>query len=404
MKKQNIIITAVVAIVVVILAHLGKITVFHNYEEEALKVGFLYVGDSCNAYTENFIKAQKAIGLAYGERVETYAKYNVAEGQEEAFLQELVDDGCRIIFTTSYGYENITKEFAKEYPNIQFCQATGDNSATEPVLSNYHTYMGEIYQGRYISGVVAGMKMNELIDSGRVSAKEAKIGYVGAFPYAEVISGYTAFFLGVRSVVPTATMEVRYTYSWGDYELEKKYAKQFIKEGCVIISQHSDTTGPAVACEEYSGLHPVFHVGYNVNMADVAPTTSLIGCRVNWAPYMVSAVGAVLEHKPIEDRVKGSVHGTDVSRGFDGDWVQMLSVNDIIAAEGTKEKVSELIDGFKKCNIEVFKGDYIGVNPENTLDTCDLRQGYVENEKASAPSFHYVLKDVISIVGEGGTS
>ena len=258
--------------------------------------------------------------------------------------------------------------------------------------------MGEIYEGRYVSGIVAGMKLKEMIDQGVISPDEAKIGYVGAFPYAEVISGYTAFILGVRSVVPSAVMTVKYTNTWTNYTLEKQCAKELIDEDCVIISQHSDTTGPAVACEDAadSGKN-VYHIGYNQSMIDVAPTTSLVSTRINWSYYIFSAVDAVLENKKIEEYVDGNIHGNDVGAGFEYGWVQMFDINSLIAADGTSEAVDKAIDELKKNRIQVFKGDYIGVNPDDDSDTYDLNKGYIENENQSAPSFYYILKDVITV-------
>lgn len=180
-------------------------------EEKKIRVGFIYVGDSSTTYTGNFIKAQTEIENQYGEQVETLAKYNVPEGTEEEALKELVQAKCDLIFATSYAYGEKTKEFAAQYPDIQFCMATGTNANEEPVLENYHTFMGAIYEGRYISGVAAGMKLQELLEEGVITKEQARVGYVGAFPYAEVISGYTAFLLGVRSVVPDARMTVKYT-------------------------------------------------------------------------------------------------------------------------------------------------------------------------------------------------
>ena len=235
------------------------------------------------------------------------------------------------------------------------------------------------------------------MSNGEITVEQARIGYIGAFPYAEVISGYTAFFLGVQSVVPEVTMKVIYTNSWGDYSLEKHTAERLIEEGCVVIAQHSDTTGPAVACEEQSSRYKVFHIGYNQSMTDVAPTTSLISSRINWQNYIVSATDAVLRGKSIESVVKGNVHGNDVSGGIRENWVQMLKLNDTIAAKGTQKKINELIDKFKKGKVDVFKGDFIGVNPEDENDIYDLSDGYTENRNSSAPTFHYVLKDVITI-------
>lgn len=389
-------ITILSTLAVMIIAYILYIGYFKNQEEKTVKVGVIYIGDAATAYTYNFIKAISALEHIYSDQVEVISKYNVQEGSEETALQNLVDEGCDIIFTTSYGYEGMTKQFAQNYPNIQFCQATGDNANTEPILSNYHTFMGEIYQGRYISGVVAGMKLKELLDTERIT--EPKVGYVGAYPYAEVISGYTAFFLGVRSIVPNATMDVIYTNTWSDFLIEKAAAKKLIENGCAIISQHSDTKGAAIACEDTTISTNVYHVGYNQNMLDIAPTTSLISCRINWEPYIVDAVGALLKNKKIENVVSGNKHGNDISAGFDREWVEMLTLNEVIATSGTSEKVAQLIQEFKNNTITVFKGDYIGIVPNNPDDVYDLHTPYIENENASAPSFHYVLKDVITIL------
>lgn len=364
---------------------------------ESVKVGFVYVGDEGNAYTGNFIKAQRDIVEEFNDSVEICTRENVSEGTEEKSLRELIDEGCDIIFATSYGYGQTVKKLAQEYPNIQFCQATCSDANEEPVLGNYHTFMGHIYEGRYVSGVVAGIKLKELIDNGEITSEEAKIGYVAAFPYAEVISGYTAFLLGVRKVVPEAMMEVRYTNTWGNYAIEKKVAKKLIEDGCVIISQHSDTAGPAVACEEENGEHVVYHVGYNTSMIDVAPTTSLISSRINWSPYMVGAVRAMFEEKKIESVVEGTVNGNDVGAGFKLKWVQMLGLNETILPEGTKQKMEEIIAGLDGNASEIYKGNYIGVNPFDENDTYDLSNGYNENANCSAPMFNYVLKDVIKV-------
>ena len=382
----------------VILAVIGIYTAFSIEETgHRIKVGFVYVDDASTAYTYNFIRAQNMLDAEYGEQVETFAKYNVPEGGETSALQDLADQGCELIFTTSYGYGEGTKKFAAEHPEIQFCQATCNNANEEPVLKNYHNFMGEIYQGRYVSGVVAGLKLQELIEVGLLTADEAKIGYVGAYPYAEVISGYTAFFMGVRSVVPEAVMTVKYTNSWNDYMLEKKYAEQLISEGCVIIAQHSDTAGPAVACEETDSSQIVYLVAYNQSMADVAPTTYLTGCKINWEPYISGAVRAVLADKDIEECVTGHVHGQDVGAGFEDGWVEMLEWNRVVATIGTQEKIDETIEAFRQGSIDVFRGDYTGVNPYDESDTYDLNQGYEENANSSAPTFGYVLKDVITI-------
>ena len=312
---------------VVIAVVLAAVLSFHKSESKTLKVGFIYVGDASTSYTNNFIEVQNAIADKYGKQVKTIAMCNVAEGTEEEYLERLIDSGCELIIATSYNYGVTMKKLAEKYPDIEFCMATCSNANEEPRLENYHTFMGAIYQGRYTAGVAAGMKLQELIDNGTITKEQAKIGYVAAYPYAEVISGYTAFLLGVRSIVPDAVMSVRYTNNWNDYLTEKKYAKEFIDEGCVIISQHSDTTGPATACEATDSDTPVYIVSYNESMANVAPTTYLTGCKINWEPYVTGAVESVLKDKKIEENVKGNVVGNDMGAGFEEGWVEMLELN-----------------------------------------------------------------------------
>lgn len=397
--KKVYIVSFVCMIVLVTVMH-AIVLLGYKENNRHIKVGFIYVGDRCDVYTNNFIRAQQAINIEFGDQVEIVSKYNVSEGTEEKYIQELVDEKCDLIFATSFGYSEAVKKYAKLYPDVQFCMATGNNANEEPVLDNYHTFMGEIYEGRYISGVVAGMKMQELLEEGTITKADLKVGYVGAFPYAEVISGYTAFILGVRSVVPEATMKVIYTNSWGNYDIEKKCATKLINEGCVIISQHSDTMGPANACESMKKEHTVYHIGYNQTMSDVAPTTSIISSRINWNYYMLGAVKAVINNKKIENVVEGNVHGNDIGGGLKYGWVQMLKLNDTIAAEGTKEKIEEIEINFKKGKMSVFKGDYIGIDSLNPNDTIDLHTEYKENSESSAPTFHYILKDVVECYSE----
>lgn len=395
--KKTTVVTLLTALFVIGLVYSVKWLFYNNDIKESLKVGFIYNGDAGTAYTNNFLLAEEDIKKQFGDNVEFLARYNVSESEAERQLEELAKEGCNIIFATSYGYGEKTKEMAGKYPDIQFCQATCMNANDEPYYSNYHTYMGTVYQGRYVAGIVAGMKLKELIDNGDLKKEQARVGYVGAYPYPEVISGYTAFFLGVRSIVPETVMTVKYTNSWNNYTLEKKFAKSLIEDGCVIISQHSDTAGPAVACEQMKQNYKVYHVGYNQSMTDIAPITSLFSFRIDWGYYEIAAIQAVMSGKKIEDVVDGNVNGNDAWAGFDKDWIRILDINEIIAADGTKEKVEEAINRFKNEEFIVFQGDYIGVNPYDETDVIDLKNGYIENEKNSAPTFGYVLKDVITI-------
>ena len=360
---------------------------------DKLKVGFIYENDESTPYTYNFFLAEQALRKEYGERVEILSRSNVRATETEEPLRELVDRGCQIIFINSYSEQ--VEKVAAECPNVQFCQVSFRSEPNKNAPENYHTFKGKAYQVRYVSGVTAGMKLREMINQGVIKPEEALVGYVGAYGTEEVVSGFTAFFLGVRSVVPEATMRVRYTGTWSSYALEKEYAKKLIDEGCVIIAQHTDTIGPVIACEE--AAKKVYHVGYNQSMLDTAPAASLISARINWTPYITGAVGALLSSKPIEKYVDASSNGRDMWAGFDKNWVEMLELNKPIAAEGTQARIDQIIEAFRKNQLEVFKGNYIGVNPDDPSDTIDLSKGYTENKNSSSPSFHYILKDVIIV-------
>ena len=367
-----------------------------DFGHKSITVGLIVDGDESTPYSENFIRAMDTMKMEFGDDIDIMIRCNVPYEDVDEVLRELADKGCDIIFTNSYGYGETVKAVAAEYPGVQFCQATCDN-ADKSIVSNYHTFMGEIYEGRYIAGMVAGLKLTELIDKGVIIPEEAWIGYVGAYPYPEVISGYTAFLLGARQTCPSARMRVKYTNTWTSYMKEKEIAGELIDEGCIIISQHSDTIGPAVMCESAETDHPVFHVGYNQDMIDVAPTTSLIGTRINWTPYIRDAIKATMNNRKIEEVIRGHVHGNDIGAGFEKGWVEMLELNPAIAPEGGEELVNRSIEDFKNGRIHVFRGDYIGLNPTDPSDSWDLNTEYPENSDSSAPTFRYILKDVIVV-------
>ena len=252
-------------------------------DDKILKVGFLYENDDATPYAFNFTLAQKAMEKEFGDRVAVYSRTNVREDQTAEPLRELIRYGCRIIFCNTNSSQ--VHEIAAEYPNIQFCQVSSFNrDGLVEIPPNFHTFNAKTFQCRYVSGIVAGMKLRELLDNGTITPDQAVIGYIGAFPNAEIISGFTAFLLGARSVAPETVMRVSFTHAWNNYSLEKAHARKLIDDGCVIISQHSGTVAVAVACEEAAGDHLVFHIGFNRSMRDVAPKTSLISARTNWAP------------------------------------------------------------------------------------------------------------------------
>ena len=373
MKIKRFFVTVIVCAIVLIAAAL--LTGYWNDRPNngILKVGFVYSEDESTPYTANFVMAQRALQAEYGGKIDVMFKSNILARESEQPMRDLIRSGCRILFINM-------------------------DTDIEGAPDNYHTFNGEIYQARYVSGVVAGMKLRQLLDSGAVLAKDAYVGYVAANSTAEVISGYTAFILGVRSVAPEAVMRVRYTGSWSNYNEEKKQAKELIDEGCVIIAQHVNTMAPAVACEEAAAAgRRVYHVGYHQSMMDVAPSSALVSIRTNWAPYVIQAVQAVMDNQEIEEAVEGNVHGKDMSAGFSAGWVELLEMNRFVVAEGTEAKVERTIEGLKKGRIKVFYGNYIGVNPMNPADTIDLNTEYIENQYSSRPSFNYILKDCIMI-------
>ena len=359
----------------------------------ALLVGFIYENDDSTTYTYNFSQAQAALEKAFGDRVKTLSKSNVLETETAGPLRELADKGCRLIFTNSYSDQ--VRLVASEYPDVQFCQVSCFDPTGMALPGNYHTFNGETYQGRYVSGVAAGLKLRAMIDRGEIAADKALVGFVGAKPTADVISSYTAFLLGVRSAAPEATLRVRYTGAWTSYDREKAAAERLIDEGCLVISQHAHTIGAAVACAEAE--QRVYHVGFYRDMMDVAPTASLISARVNWTPYVTGAVEAVMNGEPIEKRVKGTKHGRDVCGGFEDGWIEMLELNSNFAEPGMQEALDRTVEALRKGRLSVFKGDYIGVNLANASDSVNLKDGFTENAQSSFPSFHYILDGVVAI-------
>ena len=361
-----------------------------------LTVGFIYDNDESTCYTYNFSLAKDAVEKEYGDSVDIYTCSNVLDDQIEEPIRELAGKGCDILFFN--GYSELVPQLAAEFPDIEFCQTSYTDTVGMTAPDNYHTFKGEAYQGRYVSGIVAGMKLQQMIDEGALKPDEALMGFVAAYATPEVISGYTAFLLGARSVVPTVKLRVRYTGTWSSYSQEKAAARALIDEGCVVISRHTDTIGPAGACEEASLERAVWHVGYNQSMAEVAPGTSLVATRICWEPYVTAAVDAVMRRQPIERVTSGRVHGNDVSAGFERGWVEVMDLNPQIAAPGTQQAVDSAIEQFRRGDGSfVFRGDYTGVDPHDPGDTCDLRNGWTENANSSYPTFHYLLPDVIVV-------
>ena len=379
-----------------------------NQQAATVMVGFITLHDENSTYDKNFIDAAKAacanLGLVENENY--FIKTNVGETEQCAEVAaDLVDAGCNIIFADSFGHEPYMIEVAKENPDVQFCHSTGTRAHTEG-LANYHNAFASIYEGRYLAGIAAGMKLNAMIEAGDIKAEEAKMGYVGAFTYAEVVSGYTSFFLGARSVCPSVTMDVTFTGSWYDETLEKEGAEKLIQGGCKLISQHADSLGAPTACENAG----VPNVSYNGSTKDACPNTFIVSSRIDWAPYYEMCIKAVMD-------------GTEIPADWTGTLktgsVVLTDVNEAVAAAGTADAIKEAAAKLEAGEIHVFdcstfttkaddtmnafKVDYLKVDADGhitsymadvdtdqayTGDTEVVHDGYfAESEKRSAPYF-----------------
>ncbi len=354
------------------------------------KIGFILLHDEHSTYDKNFLDAAKAVQAELGlTNEQVLIKTNVGEDNScyEAAC-ELVEQGCKIVFADSFGHEPFMLKAAKEHPEVQFCHATGTTAHTEKV-ANFHNAFASIYEGRYLAGVVAGLKLNEMISAGTITADKAKMGYVGAFPYAEVKSGYTSFYLGAKSVCPTVTMEVNFTQSWYNVDDERNNALALIERGCVLISQHADSMGAPSACEEKN----VPNVSYNGSTLNECPNTFLVSSKIDWAPYYKYIIDCVKTNKTIADDWTGTLKSGSVV---------LTEINDKACASGTKEKLdavkAELTNGTRKvfdtttftvggAALTEYKAD-VDTDAAFTPDTQVIANGEFEESKyRSAPYF-----------------
>ena len=358
--------------------------------DASFKVGFIFLHDENSTYDLNFINganaAVKALGLKEDQVI---FKRNIPEGQEcfDA-AADLVDQGCTLVFANSFGHEPYLIEAAKKFKDVQFCHATGTRAHTEG-LDNYHNAFASIYEGRYLAGVAAGLKLNEMIAAGQFKAEEAKIGYVGAFTYAEVISGYTSFFLGARSVCPTATMQVQFTGSWYDEAAEREAANVLINNDCKLISQHADSMGAPKACED-AGIP---NVSYNGSTVAACPNTFIVSSAINWAPYMEYIIKAAQKGEKIDTDWCGTIATGSVV---------LTEVNEKAAAAGTVDKINDVKAKLQSGELHVFDVSTFTVGGKAltehmadvdtddayTPDTQVIADGYFQESKfRSAPYF-----------------
>ena len=355
-----------------------------------VKVGFIFLHDENSTYDLNFMNAAKEAIAALGLTEDQYLfRTNIPEGQEcYNAAAELADAGCNLIFADSFGHEDYMIQAAQEFPDVQFCHATGTKAHTLG-LNNFHNAFAAIYEGRYMAGVVAGMKLNQMIEDGTITADQAKMGYVGAYTYAEVVSGYTSFYLGAKSVCPSVTMDVTFTGSWYDETAEKEGANKLIQNGCVLLSQHADSMGAPTACETAG----VPDVSYNGSTISACPNTFLVSSRIDWAPYFELIINAVANGEEIP---------TDWTGTIETGSVVLTELNDAVVAPGTAEKLAEVKAALEDGSLQVFDVTTFTVNGEQidsfmadvdtdadyTPDTEVVENGaFQESTKRSAPYF-----------------
>lgn len=374
------------------------------------KVGVILVGDENEGYTfahmEGIREAAASLGIADDQII---WKYNIPE-DETCYdtAVDLADQGCKVIFTNSYGHQSYTQQAATDYPDIQFVAMTGD-TALKSGLENFSNAFTRVYESRYVSGVVAGLKVKELLDAGKVADKNmdkdgnVKIGYVGAYPYAEVVSGYTAFYLGIKSVVENVAMEVQYTNSWFDITAEAEAANALMADGCIIIGQHADSTGAPSAVQAALDEGKVaYSVGYNVDMLSVAPDAALTSATNNWSVYYTYALNTAMTGGKID---------TNWAEGYESDAVAITELG-ASCAEGTADKVAETIEAIKSGDLQVFAQDSFTVGGEKVeeafatdtdgdftpdADNAMFDGYYHESYFQSAPSFQLRIDGITEL-------
>ncbi len=386
---------------VLMIAGMSTMLVSCGDDEDVFKIGFIFLHDENSTYDKNFIdaamQAKEKLGLTDDQVI---MKTNIPEEGDDCYNAacDMAEQGCDIIFADSFGHEANMIKAAKKYPDVQFCHATGTMAHTEG-LNNFHNAFASIYEGRYLAGIAAGMKLNQMIDAGTITPEQAVIGYVGAFTYAEVISGYTSFFLGARSVCSTVTMKVQYTGSWYDEAMEKEAAVTLMNQGCVLISQHADSMGAPTACETAG----VPNVSYNGSTVAACPNTFIVSSKINWAPYFEYIIGCVKG---------GTTIDTDWTGTLQNGAVELTAVNTQAAADGTQAAIDAAMAQLKAGTLHVFDTAKFTVGGQTlttyqadvdtdanyTPDTEVIENGiFKESAKRSAPYFNLIIDGITEL-------
>lgn len=394
MKKKIVALVLVIALA----ASLAVALAACDDTSDQLTFGLICLHDENSTYDKNFIDAAREAADQMNAKL--IIRTGIPEGSEcyEA-AADLVDQGCDVIFADSFGHEDHMIRAAKEFPEVQFCHATGTKAHTEN-LSNFHNAFASIYEGRYLAGIVAGYELEEMIESGEISTDQAKMGYVGAFPTAEVVSGFTSFYLGAKSVCESVTMEVRYTNSWYSPELEEAAARALVSRGAKLISQHADSNGAPNACEDLEVPNVTYNIAFSQN------DYYLVGSTINWAPYFVYMMECVRDGKAID---------TDWTGTLATGSVELLAYGQDVSQE-VKDAVQTALEGLENGTIKVFDCSTFTVNGESLtsyladVDTdadsvheteVIVRDGDVyyfnESVERSAPYFDIII-DGITII------
>ena len=366
-------------------------------EGKTVKLGVILLHDEDSTYDLNFINAANEVRDTLG--IEVVIKRNIIETNDcYVAACQLAEEGCNVILADSFGHESFMVDAAYEYPEVQFLHATGTTAHTEG-LSNFHNAFAAIYEGRYLAGVAAGLKLNELEAAGKIKGDHPVMGYVGAYTYAEVISGYTSFYLGAKSVCPSVTMMVQFTGSWYDEMEERAAAQALISAGCDLISQHADSMGAPTACED-AGIP---NVAYNGSTIARCPNTFIVSSRIDWAPYLIYACTQVANGEAID---------TDWTGTLATGSVKLTDINTAVAAEGTVETIEALKAEFEAGNLHVFDTATEGFitvggaaltayladvdsDPAYTPETEVVFDGYFhESEFRSAPYFDVTIDGI----------
>ena len=377
MKK---IIALIIAIVTVFALAACTTTGKKEVTMDNVKIGVICLHDENSTYDANFINAVKAVQAKLGLKDEQVVIRTGVDESDACYkaAADMADSGCDIVFADSFGHESYMVQAAKEFPNVEFCHATGVSAKVQNI-KNFHNAFASIYEGRFLAGIAAGMKLNEMISSGKITSDQAKIGYVGAWPYAEVISGYTSFFLGARYICPSATMKVVYTNSWFDIAKEKESAESLIKDGCVLISQHADSLGAPSVCEAAG----VPNVSYNGSTIAAGPNTYIISSRINWAPYFTYIMDCVANGEAID---------ADWTGDFTTGSVELAELNEAVAAPGTAEAIEAAKKGLITGDVQVFATDAYtvdGAAQESYLADVDTDPAYEADTEVVADGFFH---------------